>query len=102
MNFLRILIVCWLVFFASNSPAQADPILTDLLQQGQKNLAAGYFREARNQFQQAEALAIEQQDNYSVTLIRGLQGYIALQHQDYELAEQILTAVFTQAKFYPV
>jgi len=98
MNFLRILMVCWLAFFASNSPVQADPTLPDLLQQGQKNLAAGYFREARNQFQQAESIALEQQDNYSVTLIRGLQGYIALQHQDYELAEQILTAVLTQAE----
>ncbi len=98
MIFIRLCIICLSVMLFS-SPAHAiQSTSVDLLQQSQENLALGYFREATTQLQQAEAIAIQQQDVYTLTLIKGLQGYIALQHQDYSVAEQLLTAVYEQAQ----
>lgn len=97
MNFLRLIRICFMCLLSGHATAQADLTQASWLQQGQENLAAGYFREASAQLQQVEILAGEQHDDYTQALARGLQGYIALQRQDYPVAEQVLTAVFEQA-----
>ncbi len=98
MNFLRLSLVCCLCLLSITMTVQANPQSLSLLQQGQENMAAGYFREASVQLQQVEAIASEQRDYYTEALARGLLGYIALQRQEYAMAEQVLTAVFTQAQ----
>ncbi len=98
MTALRIMMVCFISLLSVPAPGQTGVVQNALLQQGQENLAAGHFREATLQLQQVEVLAGEQQDYYTEALARGLQGYIALQRQDYNVAEPVLTAVFEQAK----
>jgi CHAT domain-containing protein len=98
MPFIRIFIICFSLALSVSSEVQAVQEFSSLLQQGQDNIVGGHFREASKQLQQVEATAQEQQDAYTVALAQGLQGYIALQHQDYDTAEQQLTAVLAQAK----
>jgi CHAT domain-containing protein len=68
------------------------------LQQGQESLANGHYREAENQFFQAEQHASTQKNTDKLILVHALQGYMALQRQQNTEAEQLLTAALAQAK----
>jgi CHAT domain-containing protein len=96
MTSLRLIIISFIALFLSIQ-VQANT-LTSLLQQGQESLASGHYREAENQLQQAESLAHEAQDNRNITLIKALQGYMALQRQDVVQAEQLLSTALEQAQ----
>jgi CHAT domain-containing protein len=95
MTSLRIFLIG--VIFLFNNQLQAET-LNSLLEQGQQNLSLGHFYEANKQLQQLEAQSIQAQDDYTATLAKGLQGYIALQRQDNTTAEQLLTTALTQAQ----
>lgn len=87
-----------LIFFCLGcSLANADE-LTDALGLGQAKLANGYYREAEQHFAFAENLAKQKNDDYDVTLVKALQGYMALQRQQYEQAEKVLVVALNQAK----
>ena len=70
--------------------AQADPI-HDLINQGQRAVSEGYYREAKIQFTQAHELATANKDDYHRLVSQSLLGHIAIQQQQFELAEQLLT-----------
>lgn len=97
MTFIRLISLCFILSLAGLQPAQADN-LADLLQQSQDHLALGHYREAQIQLQDAENQALQQQDDYHLTLVKALQGYLALQQQDSVLAEQLLSIALKTAE----
>ena len=62
----------------------------ELIKQGRISLSAGYYRQAKAQFQQAYQQAQDQQDTYHLALSQGLLGNLAMQKQQFERAEQLL------------
>lgn len=94
MTILRFLGSCFIVGLLSITTVHAD----DLLQQAQDNLAAGYYQQAQQQLQQLATDATLQHDDYSATLVQGLQGLLALYRQQYVLAEDTLNIALAQAQ----
>jgi CHAT domain-containing protein len=82
------LIYLVLLLFVSIAPVQANN-----LQQAQDSLAIGHYREAEQQFIQAE----QQASGDDLILIEALRGYMALQQQQISVAEQKLTTALAQA-----
>lgn len=98
MKFIaRKLMIAVLTIMVNVTAVQADEIAL-LLQQGQENLESGHYYEAQTQFSQAELQATQQQDAYSLTLVRALQGYMALQRKNDAEALQLLTPALAEAK----
>lgn len=98
MKLIRIMVVCFCCVLFVSLKAYAEQSFASLLQQGQENLALGHYYEANNQLRRLEELCIQQHDDYTATLAKGLQGYIASQQQDHQLAEQLLTTALAQAQ----
>ncbi len=90
-------IFCGFLLLANSLVLQADE-LSDLLQAGQTSLASGHYREADNQLAKAQLKAVEQENGYSLVLIKALQGYMALQRQNNSQAEKNLVAALAEAK----
>lgn len=90
-------IFCGFLLLVNSLVLQADE-LSDLLQAGQTSLASGHYREADNQLAKAQLKAVEQQNGYSLVLIKALQGYMALQRQNNSQAEKNLVAALAEAK----
>jgi CHAT domain-containing protein len=89
----KLLIHLLLLIIVGITPVRANNSAT-LLQQGQDNLTLGHYREAAQQLAQAE----QQANSDELILIHALQGYMALQQQQINLAEQKLTIALTQAR----
>lgn len=96
MIFIYRILVC-IVMLAATTLAKADE-LSDLLQQGQESMANGHYREAESQFLKAEQRAAAQQNAYALTLLKALQGYMALQGQHDTEAEPLLLAALEESK----
>jgi CHAT domain-containing protein len=97
MSFIyRVFICLWLLLLVS-VPVHADYKLSPL-QQGQESLANGNYRDAEQQFFQAEQQANAQNNADARILVHALQGYMALLRQQNREAGQLLTAALTQAK----
>ncbi len=96
MIFIYRILIC-VVMLAATAFAKADE-LSDLLQQGQESMANGHYREAESQFLKAEQQAAQQQNSYALTLLKALQGYMALQAQHDTEAEPLLLGALDESR----
>jgi CHAT domain-containing protein len=97
MNIIYRIFVAFLLL-ANSAWLHADE-LNQLLQQGQENLANGYYRDAERQLAQVEQQATAQHNNdYLLVLVHALQGYLALQRQQDNDAERLLNHALALAK----